>query len=340
MNVNWQRGKFQKFYAKMKIRVGGVNPVDIQAGDEFEYDGSIMKYAGAEIPSPQARGAIKEGWAAVSCGEHGGVSAVAPVRDVAKAKSVNRDLSHVVRGSTKFETNSLDEETVLNVEDRRPNVKANPYAQPRLMTKENNHRAGMRVNQDIVTQQDGVKIGRVRTAASFKGNVYEASHVGMKEKLENLTGSGFIPVAGKTIHDEGISIKTNVGDVDRSVSVAQEDEGIVVGKVRHTKPVSEGIEVMDTSNIRNEKKDQNGYKLTAKLAPAKIDTSVSPKIRAARRVDPNFPSDWSFTGRLADRLQAAKDHGVTPVFLEALYAAEGDQMRRQLERVYPKQFGG
>lgn len=345
MNINWQRGKFHKFYAKMKIRVGGANPVDIQAGDEFEYDGSILKYAGAEIPSPQTRGAVKEGWVTTTPnGEFGGVAAVSPTRNVAKATSVNRDLNRVQRSTSHLKTDSLDEETVLDVEDRRPNVKNDPRAQPRVITQENNRRAGMRVEADIAEQQDGIPIGRVRTAASFKGNVYDASYAGLKEKLENLSGSGFIPI-GKTVQKEGVSIKTNVGDVDRSVTV-QENEGKVVGVVRHTKNSSEGIDIQDTSGIRNKPAASSATKPATKSAtkPAKsvanveIDVSINPRIRVARRIDPNFPADWKFTGRLADRLAAAKAHGITPQFLEALYAAEGDQMRRKLEEIYPEQF--
>jgi hypothetical protein len=342
MDIKWQRGKFLKFYARMKIRVGGSNPVDIQSGDEFEYDGSILKYGGAEIASPQTRGAVKEGWVTTSADDEGGVSAVSPSRNIANATSVNRDLSKVQRGGVQqLQTDSLDEETVLDVADRRPNTKADPRAQPRVMTRENNHRAGMRVESGAAEQQEGVTVGRVRTAASFKGNVYDAGKAGLKEKLENLTGSGFIP-NGKTVQKEGVSIRTNVGSVDRRAQVSQDDDGTVVGKVRHTKPVSEGIEVRDTSNIRNEKKNggQNGHVQKPAGKAEKIDVSVSPKIRMARRIDPSFPADWSFSGKLAERLSNVKEHGATPTFLEALYAAEGDQMRKALTKAYPRQFGG
>ena len=80
-------------------------------------------------------------------------------------------------------------------------------------------------------------------------------------------------------------------------------------------------------------------------APTKVASKstesepISPKIRVARRIDPSFPATWKFDGKLADRLKAAQEHGATPKFLEALYAAEGDQMRRQLEKIYSDQFG-
>jgi len=338
MDIKWQRGKFIKFFAKMKIRVGGANAVDIQKGDEFEYDGSILKYGGAEIPSPQARGAIKEGWATTSDDGKSDIAPVTPSRNVAKATSVNRDLSRVARGpSQQLQTDSQDEDTVLDVSDRRPDSKVNPRAQPRVMTSGDNRRS-MPVNGGLEEAQEGVSIGRVRTAAKLNTNVYSREAQQAKKEFTEMEGSGFIP-NGKTVVKEGVSIKSNVGRVDKNVHLSQDDEGTVVGNVRKTKSASTGdIEVRDTSNIRGEKKASNGG--AKKPEPAKIDVSVSPKIRMARRIDPSFPTDWLFTGKLAERLDRVKEHGATATFLEALYAAEGDQMRKLLEKTFPKQFGG
>jgi len=338
MDIKWQRGKFIKFFAKMKIRVGGANAVDIQKGDEFEYDGSILKYGGAEIPSPQARGAIKEGWATTTDDGESDIAPVSPTRNVAKATSVNRDLSRVARGpSQQLQTDSQDEDTVLDVSDRRPDAKANPRAQPRVMMSGDNRRS-MPINGGLEEAQEGVSIGRVRTAAKLNTNVYSKEAARAKEDFNKMEGSGFIP-NGKTVVKEGVSIKSNIGSVDKNVHLSQDDEGTVVGPVRKTKSASTGgIEVQDTSNIRSEKKPVNGG--VKKPEPAKIDVSVSPKIRMARRIDPTFPDDWSFTGKLAERLSKVKEHGATQTFLEALYAAEGDQMRKLLEKEFPKQFGG
>jgi hypothetical protein len=339
--IKWKRGEFIKFYALMKIRVGAADPksvpIDIMEGDEFEYDGSLLKYGGSEMHSPQLRGAIKNNWVTTDPDEIGvtRVAAVQPVRNVAKSQTINRDLARVQRGDREpMETDSLDEETVLQVSDRRPGSATNPRAVPRKLEAQHNRRAstaGMRVeNYQGDEDQAGVVVGRVNSPAKIKvDNMLDSRSHGIARDLENR------PVGRPELyHSEGVTVKTNLGKVDRNVQIAQEDDGEVIGHVRHSKAVStDGIEVKDTSNIRNKP-----IPPVQKAHTIKIDTKLSPKIRTARRIDPSFPGDWSFTGKLKDRLAAIKEHGESPEFLEALYAAEGDQMRKQLEKAYPKQF--
>ena len=171
----------------------------------------------------------------------------------------------------------------------------------------------------------------------------------LKHQLDNLKGSGAIPLRQRqreeTIEREGVTIRTT-SKMNRNapVQIGSEDEGRVVGKVRHSSKGSgnaEGISVADTSNIREERAaTKNGKTVKASSKDVKIDTKMSPKLRMARRIDPDFPVSWNFQGKLKDRLDAVKKHGATPEFLEALYAAEGDQMRALLTKTYPKQFGG
>lgn len=333
MDIKWQRGKYHKFFAKMKIRIGGKdNTVDvIHKDDEFEYDGSILKYAGAEVQSTQLRGAIESGWASLSPDDEEKIEVFTPTRNIAKATSVNRDLSRVQRGGASMDTDSLDEETVLEVSDRGKMEKARGGASPKILTKGDN-RKGMSVSASEIDAQEGVTVGRVRSAAKVK--VEDITRTpGLAREIENR-GLGKPILDKKVVRTEGVTITTSVSDIDRSAPIAGgEEDGVVVGKVRHTKSAStEGIEVRDTSNIRSQKSK-----------PAKqeveINTKLPPRIRMARRIDPNFPASWSFSGKLAERLAAAEAHGITPQFLEALYAAEGDQMRKLLEKTFPKQFG-
>jgi hypothetical protein len=325
----------------MKIRVGAADPksipIDIQEGDEFEYDGQLLKYAGSEIHTPQLRGAIRNGWVTTDQDNVGSehVSTVQLNRNIAKAQTVNKDMSRVQRsGPTQLDTDSLDEETVLNVSDRRDSSK-NSRATPQVIKSENNRRAGMRVEGGIQENQDAVTIGRVRSPAKIKVDIDKSS--GMTHDIENRGLGQPELFENKVIEREGVRVTTNVGNLNRNVQAAQEEDGEVVGQVRTTRTSSsDGIEVKDTSSIRNK---TSGAPVN-KSQPVKIDTTLSPKIRMARRIDPGFPSNWMFSGRLADRLEAVKQHGDTPEFLEALYAAEGDQMRKALEKAYPGQFGG
>ncbi len=357
--VVWKRGQFYTFYAKMKMRVGGATPFDILEGDEFQYDGMTVKYSGMEVPQQGLRSAHREGWYTLVENDVGTrVEPIVPSRNVAKSQTINRDLAHVQRtGGRPMEADHADEDTILNVSDRRPGADKNMRAQPRVMTKDDNQRRQPRVaprliiNPGTIEAQEYAPVGRIRTSAKLKVDMTKAESSYAKQELDNLRGSGFIPdnpppSRGHTIEREGVTIRTNVSKMDRNApaEIAQEDEGEFVAPVRHTSRGSgnaEGVSVRDTSNIRAERAAAaNGKHEKASSKDVKIDTKLNPKIRMARRIDPTFPSDWSFTGKLKDRMDAVKKHGASQEFLEALYAAEGDQMRKLLEKTYPKQFGG
>jgi len=353
MDVQYKRGEFITFYAKMKVRVGGTHNITVEKGDEIEYDGMVMKYAGMDVSiGPSLRSSIRHDWFTDDIDElDTRVSAVVPDRNVAKSQTKNTDLARVQRHDeqSSMTTDNSDEDTVMKVSDRRPgagvdknhpggrNVRAEPIA-----IKKGFKSKGLVINPGEIEEQDYTPVARLRTAAKSKPIDMYSSEVGrVKREIDTMSGSGAIPLHRReeTYEREGVTMRAT-GKMNRQapVDIAQENDGEVVGKVTHRSKTAStgnngGITIRDTSNIRNEK--------TAKSAPVevKIDTNLSPKIRMARRIDPSFPADWSFTGRLVDRLDAAKKHGATSTFLEALYAAEGDQMRKILESEYSKQFG-
>jgi hypothetical protein len=357
MDIQYQRGNFHTLYAKMKVRVGGQHNVTVEKGDEIQYDGMILKYAGMELPlGPSMRSSIKQGWFTDDMEDiDSGVSAVVPDRDVAKSQTKNTDLSRVQRrgADNAMETDNSDEDTVMHVSDRRPGAAPDKHhpggrnlrAEPVKVVKKGWKSSGLVINPDTIDEQDGVTVARLRTAAKHKPIDMYSREAGMeKQRLENLSGSGAIPVRQRQREDvierEGVTIRTT-GKMNRNapIDIAEESDGEVVAQVNHrSKRAStgnnSGITIRDTSNIRAEKA------AAASSAKVKIDTKLDPKIRMARRIYPDFPSDWSFTGKLKDRMDAVKKHGASPEFLEALYAAEGDQFRKLLTKTYPKQFAG
>jgi hypothetical protein len=366
MDLQYQRGQFHTLYAKMKIRLGGTGPngvphnIAFEKGDTIQYDGSVLKYAGMELPvGPSMRSSINQGWFTDDPEEIDNLpEAVIPTRNVAKSQTKNTDLQRVQRrDDVAMETDHHDEDTVMNVSDRRPDAHADQHnpggrnirAEPRKITAATMPRKGFKskglvINPGEIEEQDYTPVARLRTSAKAKVDMYSPEAGQLKHKLDNLSGSGAIPLRQRqreeTFEQEGVTIRTTAKmPRNAEVEIAQENEGTVVGKVRHSSKKAtgnaEGISVTDTSNIREERA---AAKKNAKSAG--IDTKVPPKIRLARSIDPSFPLNWSFDGKLKDRLAAAKKHGATPVFLEALYAAEGDQMRKMLEKTFPKQFGG
>lgn len=330
--IKWERNKFRTFYSQIKFHVGGEKDrnTSIEKGDSFEYDGMIVKYAGEEFPNPRLRGAYNQGWFTLEQDERR-VAPVQPNRNVARSQTKNDDLSRVQR-TAHMGQESLDEETVLHVHDRqqaRQSAKGVGRTASGHLTQMDNRRAGQRVERMQVEQsdldlQDHVVVGRVNSPAKLGiVDMTSSQSHGLAQSIENR------PLGNPVfVEKEGVSIKMSVGNVDPRVREDFEDTGRVVGKVRKSavRGSSDGVEVLDTSGTPGRRKSPE------------IDPSLPPRIRVARRIDPDFPSDWSFSGKLAERLAAVKAHGANPAFLEALYAAEGDQMRKKLEEAFPKQF--
>jgi hypothetical protein len=330
MDIQWQRGNYHKFLARMKIRIGQNSQgiMQIEQGDEIEYDGTILKYAGAEITSPSLRGAIKTGWL-VSVGND--ISdlpqSVQPHRKIAKAQTINTDLSKVQRSdSGVLETADIDEQTILSISDRqdkgKPGVTERP--EPRKLT------ASVKKG---VQDQDGEVVGRIRSPAKAESvDVSRDTDYGKKlNELEMPKPIGKKPNQN-VILKEGVEIKTNVGSVSPTIN-EEENEGTVIGKVRKSEKISsEGISVEDTSS----RQSKPGLHLNSN--GLKIDMKIPTRIRIARHIKPDFPIDWSFDGKLSERMNTLKSYGTDPQTLEAVYAAEGDNFRRALEKEFPKQF--
>lgn len=354
MPTPWKRNQFRTFYAKMKINLGGKETVVIAQGDEFEYDGTILKYGGMEVNTLALRGAIDKGlWASEDPNDDAAPQAVIPERNRAQAQSVNRDLSRVARVQGQaIETDYEDENTILNVSDRRAsgsgtkvlNV-ATDRAAPRVLTAKDNQRrtpGGMILDSDASDVQEGVTIGRVRTKANLghidmtKNSSYDvANRLEIRDRTQGYSDVkkgtvGFIP--NREVIQEGVSIKTNVGNMKPGIDIGQEDDGKVIGKVRHSaKSRTEGIEIKDTSKRPVQKKT------AAKSITT--DKNLNPKVRIARSICSDFPADWDFNGPIGKRMAAVKSRDVTPEFIMALYAVENDKLKKMLSVEYSEILG-
>jgi hypothetical protein len=346
--IVWKRGEFHTFFAQLKIRVGGKDELSIQSGDAFDFDGQILRYAGMEVSSPHIRSCIKQNWATLSEESEDRPGTVTLERNRAAAKSVNTDLNNVQRvgkGSS-IATSREDEETVLQVSDRRNlgtgdkvfNVPTD-RSSPKVMTANNNRKVrGMEING--VEEQEGVEVGTVRTSARLIKDVSSNSSTEDVVRLENISGSGYRPNNPRSSQHAGGIIMPPAKPVSSRVEHGDESDGVVIGKVRtsaKTREVAGGITITDTSNP-SKKAAKQPAPVEKHPAPPQINTKIDPRVRIARSIDPGFPSDWQFNGKLADRLSKVHDHGVSPSFLEALYAAEGDQMRKLLQKEFPDQF--
>lgn len=386
--IKWKRGEFHTFYATMKIRVGGQDPVDIEKGDEIEYDGSTCKYAGREFAQPNLRGAVVSGW--LTLDEDGEVPAtVMSHRKVARSQTKNTDLSRVQRhGDRMMDTDSLDEETVSHVDDRGAvmdqrtgrghlDARHNRRQAARTMMSEDSTAGtfrGLEVTGSELDEQDARPVSRIKSPAKLKVDVL--ANPGEAQKIARRsydTGYGRSQSKKKQVVREGVTIDMNVGNVEAGVvEDGDEDQGTVVGQVRHSsaqRRTSEGVSIEDTSGTaearasRKSKKKKaaakpakktapakKAAKKAAKAAPAKTNGKKaepsdgngvnvgSNKLRVALRICKDFPQDWNFFGKADDKMARIKELGASPELLDAAYAVESATMKKALEKKYPKQF--
>lgn len=359
-NIQWKRNEFHTFYATMKIRIGdhsGTNSHELQKGDELEYDGTICKYAGLEFSSPQLRSAINKGWVVPDYDDVESVpTAHVANRTVAKSQVKTTDLSKVQRiQASSMDHDSLDEETVLRVGDRGD---AMDNQRRGHLTAQHNRRVasgGLNVTQDEIEEQEYIPIKRIQTSANLgKIDITDPRNSGLANRLNSISsddGFGRTDQTKKVIVKEGITIISSA-DMDRSQSVYQEgdDSGVVVGQVRHTDRAirnPEGISVTDTSGdplARHAKK--TAKKVAKKVAEAASSKSSGPvntnsnayKLKVARKIYSDFPEDWNFFGKPADKMQALKKMGAPADMILALHTAESNSMKKLLEKTYPKHF--
>ena len=359
--IRWKRGEFRTFYAQLKIRVGGKNEITIGEGDEFEYDGSVCKYAGDEFSQPQLRGAISEGWATLD--EEGErVATFTASRKVAKSQSKNTDLSRVQRHEPQeMETDNQDEDTVLQVADRakvRDKVSGRGHLKPRhnrreaaVMSRgpEQSSPEGMEVTQSDIDQQDHTTIAPIKSRANI-GKIDVTKQPGLARDISRRSHEdgygkfGGERKASNLIHTEGVDIKMNVGNVDPDIRIGDEDEGVEVGRVRHSnsrKRTSEGISIEDTGRPKKAATKKAATKKTAtkKTATKKAATNgTNPKLRIATKVYSDFPQDWNFYAKTSEKLARIQELGADPDLLDALYASESSAVKKALQSEFSEHF--
>jgi len=330
--IKWKRGQFFTFYAQMKIRVGGLNgqpDIEIAAGDEFEYDGSICKYAGAEYPQQGLRGAVREGWATTE--EDAGIpEGRTAARNVAEAQSVNRDLSRVQRRSAAqpIEQDSLDEETVLEIGDREAAM--DPVTRKGHLTARDNRgrqlrsARGMEIEQSDLDEQDHTPISPIKSPAKIKVDVTANPNAARDIEMRSVD-QGYGRYAGKkpgrsnVIVREGVEIRT---DVRGDSAIGGEETGTVVSPVRNV-------------SQRKAKMDKENNKKPVKKA-SKKNQGMSPKLQKAVELYADFPRDWNFFGKTEEKIAKLKEISPDAELLNALYASESKSTKEALKKAYPK----
>jgi hypothetical protein len=329
--IQWKRNKFITLYAKIKIRLGNqATSYTLAIGDEFEFDGTMCKYSGAEFPQPSLRGAINQGWASTDPNDNSRVVHNPAQRTVAKATSVNRDLSRV-QNQENMETGDFDEDTVLEIGDRK---QAMTDGRGHLRASDNRRvasRAGMRIEESDADSQDAVVVSRITTPAR---RIVDVSANPMA--AQKIAEAGYEQGVGKSRVVEGISMRTNVGSM-RGAPIIQDDndEGVVVGRVRNSQKsrTVEGITITDTSDIRTPKVRRVA---SQPVVEESVQSDSSNKLSVAQSIYNKFPADWNFFAKTEDKISKIEKLGAPKQLIQALLASESKAMRKLLREKYPK----
>lgn len=329
MEIKWKKGDFVKLYSKVKMAVGG-GPANvslyINKGEEIEYDGTTLKFSGMEVIQPSLRGSIVAGWFTLNSeGDSKGVSPYVTKRNVASSQSKNSDLLNVQRLNSTLSTDSLDENTVMNVNDRRGKDHRD---EPNRLVKNT-----IKVNRDLESTQEGVVIARLRTPTKVVADITtsEGQRIESSVKSSAEGHNAGTPVYER--ENRGSKIIITDSDPDPLGMV-----GKPVGRVSSIQDRESSRGSSRPTSSSNKPTTSKKSKVETEEGSKSINTKINPKVRIARSICPSFPSNWDFTGKLQDRLSRVMEYDTSPQFLEALYAAEGDQMRKLLEKTFPKQF--
>jgi hypothetical protein len=339
MEIQWQRGQFLKFFAQMKIRVGGKETVDIYKGDEFEFDGTIVKHAGMEFAQPGLRGAVREDWATLDP-KSISVAPARPSRSIAKAQSISTNLSRIQREQLSAqEPSSHDEDTVLNVSDRNQvgNKRYAGEARRGHLTAEHNRRygGGLPIDSSESDTQEGVTVARLDNQSPAKTQTDMYSREGYSTDAIMNRNRQSIAQNKRTITQEGVTMVVEESRIDPTHVNVDSDEARVVGQVRQTVPMSEGgIQVKDTSGPSYRRAE-----MARKSKDNGSSKEMSPKLKVALDVYPGFPKDWNFFAKADDKIAKIKALGEDPKLLKALWASEGKKMKKVLKATWPDILG-
>lgn len=258
----WVRGKFITLYAKMDLRIGksrkdGID-LKVYKGDEIEFDGTVIRYAGYEITSPSIRTSIQDGWFTSDPNQiDSHVSPKKTMRNMASNNVKTTDLSRVHRmGTTSLEPSEVDEEVVMDVRSRRDAMQNGRYLTQNDAKKQNVHPAaahvgGFKLESGDGGDDDGKVVGTVRTPNKLKvDNINEVGNLAHRIEEAQIGSPNFVDT-----HTEGVMIR-HTPRVNRNV-VQEDDSGVHVATIKNNhggvREYAGGITVTDTSNIINER---------------------------------------------------------------------------------------
>jgi len=355
--IRFKTGDFQAFTATRSFALGNFN-VRIEKGTELEFDGSTVKYAGADYSFPQLRGAISAAWIVLTDSYD---SADPEYGRPASAKIQVRSATERDQPRTMISTVEQDERIVMN------------YAQHASATKAGNRRTASEAGSD------GVPVRKLKTPAVSTTNVTQA-----REVLNALDHVSITPGQGITVDE----LLERMSDDERDAYLLKKEaarasyvpatttssgSGRTVGKVKTasgSKTTSEGMTVTGSTGGGIETWDGGDASVVASIGEPTTKTvedgitfsntniptakapkrpaakasappmSVAVRLKIAKAMCPDFPESYDFaapTKKKLARLQADFEDRLD--ILRAVFAAEEEVIKSRILELFPQAFG-
>ena len=353
--IRFKTGEFQAFTATRSFALGNFN-VRVENGTELEFDGSTVKYAGAEYAFPQLRGALSAAWIVLT--ESYDSTDPAYGRPLA-AKIQVRSATERDQPKTMIATVEQDERIVMNYSEHASNTKA----------------ANRRTASEAGS--DGVPVRKLKTPAVSTTNIAEA-----REVLNALDHVSITPGQGISVEEmlermsdverEAYLLKKEAVKASYVQAVASSGSGKTVGKIKTasgSKTTSEGMTVTGSTGGGIETWDGGDAEVVASVGEVTSKTvedgitfsntnvptakavkkptvkaaippmSAAVRLRIAKALCPDFPESYDFaapTKKKLARLQADFEDRLD--ILRAVFAAEEEVIKSQILALFPQAF--
>jgi len=369
MEIKYKSGDFNSFTATRSFALGAFD-ITVAKDSEVEFDGSTVKYAGAEYNFPQLRSAVTAEWIVPSevyeedNPDYGRpVSANIKVRPATSDDGEAKPIEPV--------TTDSDEQVVMSTAEHASSTqKKNKAARSKMGGKS-------KVGTEVVEPQDGVPVRALKTAAKSKSQLTAESAGSALREAENVQidpGEGIseeealermTPEDREAYLEKKRSLRSQyiTSDKDQPTKVAtvkgkkkQEKEGMKLtqevgggtavadptsgdGKAKEAVREEDGITFKTTNVSEKTKRAQPHPRAAEKKAVMLEDGTGDARIQIARSMCDDFPESYDFSAtpkkKLA-RLQA--DFDDRPDVIRAVFVAESDEFKAKLMAEFPEVF--
>jgi hypothetical protein len=359
--IRYKTGEFQSFTA---TRAFGITNGKVHLGEELEFDGTTVRYAGAVSAMPQLRGAVNSGWL-VPTAEYDVANPVysAPV-------SANMKLNPTTDAKrTEAKNAGVAAKTMPTVvaADERIVMSSGTHA---AATREQNRGTNMRKAASTTVGgaelQEGIPVRTLKTSAKSPKTALSSTAIQEAGNVTITPGEGITeaqmlermdPEAQAVYLAKKASLRSQYVDEPSSVTVATVKTAAVKDAegMKLTQHVGGGIAIEDLSGSKEPakvtKRTEDGISFTNTNGPVKNNAPKASQPVAgaeadfrrtmARKMCPDFPDAYDFAApakkKLA-RLQA--DFEDRPDVLRAVYAIESDDFKQTLVAEFPQAFQG